>query len=102
MLQTVVMWLRKHRWSATHQAARLGVVAAALCGVALALHLGGRDGYTVPLSGLLGMPTNGYCCDSSQVSQSDQRESTPSGTSITYCSAPASRSTGLYSESSST
>jgi hypothetical protein len=46
------------RWAATSAAARLGIIAATLSGLALALHLGGRDGYTVPLTGLLGAPAN--------------------------------------------
>lgn len=46
------------RWTATRVAARLGIIAATLSGVALALQIGGRDGYAVPLAGLLGTPAN--------------------------------------------
>jgi len=46
------------RWAATRFMGRLGIIAGTLAGVALAFHLGGRDGYTVPLSFLLGYPTN--------------------------------------------
>jgi hypothetical protein len=46
-------------WTATRVAARLGIVAATLSGIALAMHAGGQDGYAVPLSALLGAPTNG-------------------------------------------
>src|SRR5215213_8024639 len=46
------------RWPASSFALRLGIVAATLTGVALAFHVGGRDGYTVPMSWLLGFPTN--------------------------------------------
>src|SRR3954466_8208396 len=52
--------LRQHSWKATRAGARLGTIAAALAGAALYFHLGGQDGYTVPLSGLLGMPMNGW------------------------------------------
>jgi hypothetical protein len=46
------------RWIATRLFGRLGLIAATLSGLALAFHLGGRDGYTVPLTFLLGYPTN--------------------------------------------
>lgn len=46
------------RWAAARVMGRLGVIAATLAGLALAFHIGGRDGYTVPLSFLLGYPTN--------------------------------------------
>ncbi|MEP6622192.1 MAG: hypothetical protein ABJE47_22910 [bacterium] len=46
------------RWAATRLMGRLGLIAGTLSGVALAFHLGGRDGYTLPMSFLLGYPTN--------------------------------------------
>jgi hypothetical protein len=49
----------QRRWPATRLAARLGIVAAILSGLALAFHVGGQDGYVLPLTALLGAPTNG-------------------------------------------
>ncbi|HVX42228.1 MAG TPA: hypothetical protein VHB25_21885 [Gemmatimonadaceae bacterium] len=46
------------RFPATRAMGRLGVIAAVLSGLAVALHLGGRDGYALPLSYLLGAPGN--------------------------------------------
>ena len=51
-------WLSE-RLPATRAMARLGTIAATLSGIAIAFHIGGRDGYSMPLSWLLGMPTNG-------------------------------------------
>jgi hypothetical protein len=51
--------LPKLTFTATRRMARLGTIAAVLTGVGLAFQIGGRDGYTVPLSILLGTPTNG-------------------------------------------
>ena len=38
--------------------ARLGTIAAALSGIATAFHIGGIGGYSLPMTGVLGMPTN--------------------------------------------
>ena len=50
-------WVRRP-FPATRALARLGVIAATLCGLALAFHVGGRDGYALPLTALLGAPAN--------------------------------------------
>jgi hypothetical protein len=51
-------WLAQ-RFPATRAMARLGTIAASLSGIAMAFHIGGPGGYALPLSGVLGMPTNG-------------------------------------------
>ena len=50
---------RDLRFRTTRQMARLGTIAAVLAGIALAFRVGGVEGYTVPLSYLLGAPANG-------------------------------------------
>jgi hypothetical protein len=50
---------RAQRWPRTVMMARLGTIAATLSGIAVAFNLGGQDGYTIPISALLGAPFNG-------------------------------------------
>ena len=50
-------WLAQ-RLPATRAMARLGTIAAILSGIAMAFHIGGLDGYALPMTGVLGMPTN--------------------------------------------
>lgn len=45
-------------WMITRAAARLGIITATLSGIALGFHVGGGGGYALPLSYLLGYPTN--------------------------------------------
>jgi hypothetical protein len=51
-------WLAE-RLPATRAMARLGTIAAILSAIASAFHIGGLGGYSLPLSWLLGAPTNG-------------------------------------------
>jgi len=48
------------RWETTRMGLRLGAIAATLAGVALAMHLGGPDGAAVPLTRLMGAPTDEF------------------------------------------
>jgi hypothetical protein len=50
-------WLAQ-RFPATRAMARLGTIAAILSGIAVAFHVGGLHGYALPMTGVLGMPTN--------------------------------------------
>jgi hypothetical protein len=50
-------WLAQ-RFPATCAMARLGTIAAILSGIATAFHIGGIGGYALPMTGVLGMPTN--------------------------------------------
>jgi hypothetical protein len=47
------------RFPGARVGARLGLVAATLSGLAIAFDMGGSDGYALPLSYLMGAPTNG-------------------------------------------
>jgi hypothetical protein len=47
-----------HHFPATRAMARLGLIATVLSGLALAFHVGGAGGYALPLSYVLGAPTN--------------------------------------------
>lgn len=57
ILAKATAWLRRPL-PATHALARLGLIAASLSGLAIAFHVGGRDGYALPLTALLGAPAN--------------------------------------------
>jgi hypothetical protein len=50
-------WLAQ-RFPATRAMARLGTIAAICSGIATAFHVGGPGGYALPMTGVLGMPTN--------------------------------------------
>ena len=50
-------WLAQ-RFPATRAMARLGTIAATLSGIAVAFHIGGIGGYAMPMTWVLGMPTN--------------------------------------------
>ena len=50
-------WLAQ-RFPATRAMARLGTIAATLSGIATAFHIGGIGGYALPMTWVLGMPTN--------------------------------------------
>ena len=47
------------RFPGARVGARLGLIAATLSGLAIAFDVGGWDGYALPLSYLMGAPTNG-------------------------------------------
>jgi hypothetical protein len=51
------VWLAQH-FPATRAMARLGTIAATLSGIATAFHIGGIGGYALPMTWVLGMPTN--------------------------------------------
>lgn len=51
-------WLAQ-RFPATRAMARLGTIAATLSGIATAFHIGGIGGYALPMTWVLGVPTNG-------------------------------------------
>jgi hypothetical protein len=50
-------WLAQ-RLPATRAMARLGTIAATLSGIATAFHIGGNGGYALPMTWVLGLPTN--------------------------------------------
>jgi hypothetical protein len=51
------IWLAQ-RFPAARAMARLGTIAATLSGIATAFHIGGIGGYALPMTWVLGMPTN--------------------------------------------
>lgn len=50
-------WLAQ-RLPATRAMARLGTIAGTLSGIATAFHIGGNGGYALPMTWVLGLPTN--------------------------------------------
>lgn len=56
-LRRLDRWMAQ-RFPATRTMARLGMIASVLSGLATAFHVGGSGGYALPLSYLLGAPTN--------------------------------------------